>query len=84
MHVTVNGVSSHLCKIVKLIIVQTYLQTEWKRYRITRRSDVTSYSTAKPPETSTSVIKGPKTHSFSTPRKSRNGLYNNNNANFSA
>ena len=38
MHVTtVNEVSSHLCKILTLIIVKTYLQTERRRYRIARR-----------------------------------------------
>ena len=38
MRVNVNEVSSHLCKILKLIIVRTYLQTGQRRYRIARRS----------------------------------------------
>ena len=37
MHVTVNEVSSLLCEILTLIIIKTYLQTEWRRYCITRR-----------------------------------------------
>ena len=36
MRMTVNEVSSHLCKILILIIVKTYLQTGQKRYRIAR------------------------------------------------
>ena len=34
MRVTVSEVSSHLCKILTLIIVKTYLQTGRRRYRI--------------------------------------------------
>ena len=54
MRVTLNEVSSHLCKILTLIIVKTYLQTGRRRYRIARRTVVTCYNSAKPPETSKS------------------------------
>ena len=64
MGVTVNEVSSQLCKILTLIIVKTYLQTGRRRHRIARRSVVTCYNSVKPPETSQSVRKRPKTHSF--------------------
>ena len=37
MRVTVDEVSSHLCKILTLIMVETYLQTGRRRYRIARR-----------------------------------------------
>ena len=36
IRVTVNEVSSHLCKILTLIIVKKYLQTGRRRYRIAR------------------------------------------------
>ena len=52
MCVTVNEVSSHLCKILTIIMVKTYLQTGRKRCRIARRLVVTCYNSAKPPETS--------------------------------
>ena len=76
MRVTVNEVSSHLCKILTLIIVKIYLQTRQRRYRIARHPVVTCYSSEKPPETSKSVRKRPQAHSFSAGRTSRNGLYN--------
>ena len=38
--------------------------------------NITCYNSAKPPETSKSVRKRPKTHSFSAGRTSRNGLCN--------
>ena len=60
MHLTVNEVSSHLCKILTLIFVRTYLQTGRRRYRIAGRPVVTYYNSAKPPETSNSVRKRPK------------------------
>ena len=41
MRVTVNEVSSDLCKILTLIIVKTYLQTGQRRYRIARCPVVT-------------------------------------------
>ena len=41
MRVTVNEVSSHLCKILTIIIVKTYLQTGKIRYFIARRPVVT-------------------------------------------
>ena len=85
MQVTVNDVSSHLCKILTLIIiVKTCLQTGRRRYRIARRPVVTRYNSEKPPETSKSVRKRPKMPSFSAGRRSRNDLYNRDNANFSA
>ena len=84
MHVTVNEVPSHLCKILTLIIVKTYLQAGKRRYRIARSPVVTCYNSAKPPAISKSVRKLPKTHSFSAGRTSRNGLYSWDNANFSA
>ena len=65
MRVAVNEVSSDLCKILTLIVVKTYLQTRRRRYRIARSSVVTCYNSAKPPETSKSVRKRLKTHSFS-------------------
>ena len=40
MRVTVNEVSSHLCKILTSIIVKTYLHTRRRRYRIVRFSVV--------------------------------------------
>ena len=66
MCVTINGVSSHLCKILTPIIVKTYLQTRWRRYRIAPRTVVSptlqlcksSWNFPK------SVRKRPKTHSF--------------------
>ena len=76
MRVTVNEVSSHLCKILTLIIVETYFQTGRRRYCIVRGPIVACYTSAKPPETPKSVCKHPKTHSFSARRTSRNGLYN--------
>ena len=76
MRVTVKEVSSHLCKIVTLIIVKTYLQKGRRRYRLARRLVVTCYNSAKPPETSKSVRKRPKRHSFSAGRTNKNGLCN--------
>ena len=84
MHVTVNGVSSHLCKILTPVIIKTYLQALRRPYSIARRPIVTCYNSVKPPETSKSVRKPPKTHSFSAGRTSRDGLYNWDNANFSS
>ena len=84
MRVTVNDVSLHLCKILTLIMVKTYLQTRQRRYCIARRPVVTCYNSAKPYETSISVCKRSKTHSFSAGRTSRNGLDGGDNANFSA
>ena len=81
MPVTVNGISSHLCKIWTLILVKTYLQTGRRPYHIAGRPVVACYNSAKPPQTSKSVSKRPKTHSFSAGRTS---LYNWDNANFSA
>ena len=57
MPATVNEVSSHLRKILMLIIVITYLRTRRRHYRIARRPVVTCYNSAKPPETSESVRK---------------------------
>ena len=74
MRVTVSDVSSHLCKVLTIIIVKTYLETGRRRYRIARRPVVTCYNSVKPPETSKSVRKRRKTHSFSAGRTSRNGL----------
>ena len=37
MLVTVNEVSSHLCKMLTLVIVKIYLQTGRRRYRIAGR-----------------------------------------------
>ena len=76
MRMTVNDVSSHLYKILTLIIVKIYLQAGWRHWRITRRPVVTCYNSAKPPETSKSVVKHPKEHSCSAGRTRRNGLYN--------
>ena len=76
MRVTLNEVQSHLCKILTLIIVKTYLQTGRRRYRIARCSVVTCYNSAKSPEISKCVRKRRKTHSFSAGRTSRNALYN--------
>ena len=44
MLVTMNEVLSHLCKILTVIIVKTYLQTGWRRYRIARRPVVRATS----------------------------------------
>ena len=52
MRVTVNEVPSHLCKILTLIIVKTYLQTWRRRYCIARRPVVTCYNPATARETS--------------------------------
>ena len=70
MRVIVNEVSLHLCKILTLIIVKTYLQTERRLYRIVRRSVVACYNFAKPSETSKSVCKHSETHSFFAGRTS--------------
>ena len=76
MHVTVNEVSSHLCKILTLIIVKTYLQTGPRRYRIARRPIVTYYNSAKP-NTVKSFRKRPKLTAFVFRwTQNRNGLYN--------
>ena len=40
MSMTVNEVSSHLCKMLTRIIVKTYLQTGQRRYCIAQRSFV--------------------------------------------
>ena len=64
MRVTVNEVSSYLCKILTLIRVKTDLQTERRRYRIARRPVVTCYNSAKPPETSKNFCKRPKSIRF--------------------
>ena len=76
MRMTVHEVSSHLCKILTLIIVKTYLQKGRRHYRIARRPVVTCYNSAKPPKTSKSVRKRPKTHLFSARRASINGRHN--------
>ena len=65
MHVTVNEVSSHLCKILTLIMVKTCLQTGQRWYRIARRPVVTCFNSGKGSESSKSVLKSPKAHSFS-------------------
>ena len=56
MRLIVNEVLSHLCKILTLIIVKTYLQTGRRRYRIARRPVVACYNSAKPPESSKSIL----------------------------
>ena len=83
MRVTVNEVSSHLCKMLTLIIVKTYMQRQ-RHYCIALWSVVTCYNSAKAPETSKSIHKRSETHSFFAGRTSRNDLYNWDNANFSA
>ena len=67
MPVTVNEVPSHLCKVLTLIIMKTYLQTGQRHYRMAGRPVVTCYNSAKSPQTSNSVRGG---------RTGRNGLYN--------
>ena len=57
MRVTLNVVSSHLRKILTVIVVKTYLQTGRRRYQIARRP---CYNSAKPPETSKSIRKRQK------------------------
>ena len=52
MRVAVNEVSSHLCKILMLIIVKTHLKTGRGSYRIARRLVVICYNSAKSSETS--------------------------------
>ena len=74
MRVTLNEVSSHLFRILTLIIVKTYLQTGRSLYRIARRAVVTCYNSAKLPETPKNFRKCPKTHSFSAGSTTRNGL----------
>ena len=76
MHVTVNEVSSHLCKILTLIMVKTYLQTGQRCYHIARCSVVTCYNSAKALETYKSICKHPKMHLFSAGSTSRSGLSN--------
>ena len=49
MPVTANEVLSHLCKILTLIIVKTYLQTIRRGYRVAQR--LACYNSAKAPET---------------------------------
>ena len=71
-----HEVSPHLCKILTLIMVKTYLQKGRRRYRIARRLVVTCYNSTKPPGTSKCVSERPKMHSFSAGRTRRNGLYN--------
>ena len=44
MRVTVNEVSSHLCKILTLITVKTYLQTGRRPYRVAQRPVVRATS----------------------------------------
>ena len=83
MRVIVNDVLPHLCKILTLIMVKTYLQTGQRRYRIARRPVVTCYNSAKSLETSKCIREHPKTYSFSAGRTSRNGHYNLANAYFS-
>ena len=56
MRVTVNEVSSNLCKILTLIIDTKFLQTGRRRYCIAQRPVVTYHNSAKPPETSKSVL----------------------------
>ena len=48
MRVTINEVSSHLCNILTLIMVKTYLQKGWRRYHIARHPVpvATCYSSA--------------------------------------
>ena len=58
MPVTLNAVSSHLCKILTRIIVKTYLQTGRRCYCITQRPVVTCYNSAKLSETSKSIHLG--------------------------
>ena len=76
MRMTVNEVSSHLCKMLTLIIVKTDMQTGQRHYCIALWSVVTCYNSAKAPETSKNIRKRSETHSFFAGRTSRNDLYN--------
>ena len=75
MCMTVNEVSSLLCKILTLIIVKHTCRQE-RRYHIPRRIVETCYNSAKPPENFQNLAEVQKTDSISTGRTSRNGLYN--------